>query len=75
MSPRTGLRPCDLPTQGGRAEQRTGPAGSERGVPLPAQAAQSTKATGDLLRRFKELGANMKSHPPPTAAEQELMVR
>ena len=50
-------------------------AGSERGVPLPAQAAQSTKATGDLLRRFKELGANMKSHPPPTAAEQELLVR
>lgn len=49
-------------------------AGTERAVPLPEQAAQSTKATGDLLRRFKEMGANMKSHPPPSAAEQDLLV-
>ena len=41
-------------------------------MPLPEEAAKSAKATHDLLRRFKELGANMKSHPPPSAIEQDL---
>jgi len=43
-------------------------------VPLPEEAAKSAKATHDLLRRFKELGTNMKSHPPPSAMEQDLQV-
>ncbi len=50
------------------------PAGQERAVPLPEDAAKSAKATHDLLRRFKELGTNMKSHPPPSALEQDLQV-
>ena len=41
-------------------------------MPLPEEAAKSAKATHDLLRRFKELGTNMKSHPPPSAIEQDL---
>ena len=43
-------------------------------MPLPEEAAKSAKATHDLLRRFKELGTNMKSHPPPSAIEQDLQV-
>ena len=49
-------------------------AGQERAVPLPEEAAKSAKATHDLLRRFKELGTNMKAHPPPSALEQDLQV-
>lgn len=37
-------------------------AGTERSVTLPTEAVQSTKNSSDLLRRFKEMGANMKSH-------------
>ena len=43
-------------------------------MPLPEEAAKSTKASHDLLRRFKELGANMKTHAPPSAIEQDLQV-
>ena len=50
------------------------PAGQERAVPLPEEAAKSAKATHDLLRRFKELGTNMKAHAPPSAIEQDLQV-
>ncbi|KAK9835396.1 hypothetical protein WJX81_006991 [Elliptochloris bilobata] len=42
--------------------------GSEGAIPAPAEAAKSTKATGDLLRRFKELGQSMRNdykEPPP----------
>ena len=49
-------------------------AGQERAVPLPEEAAKSAKATHDLLRRFKELGTNMKAHAPPSAIEQDLQV-
>ena len=44
------------------------PAGSEGAIPAPADAAKSTKATGDLLRRFKEMGQSMRNdykEPPP----------
>ena len=42
-------------------------AGQERSIPAPSEAAQSTKASGDLLRRFKELRESLRneySEPP-----------
>lgn len=35
--------------------------GSDRAIPNPSEAAQSTSRTSDLLRRFRELGTSMKS--------------
>lgn len=43
-------------------------------MPTAAEAAQSTRATGDLLRRFKEQTTSMKHHPPPSEAELDLLV-
>ncbi len=52
-------------------------AGSEGAIPAPAQAAQSTKATGDLLRRFKELGQSVRNDykEPPALDDNETMLR
>jgi hypothetical protein len=48
--------------------------GAEPSVPSAAEAAQSTRRTGDLLRRFKEQTTSMKHHPPPSEAELDLLV-
>ena len=54
-------------------------AGSEGAIPAPADAAKSTRATGDLLRRFKEMGQSMrndyKEPPPLDDAETNLRAR
>ena len=44
-------------------------------MPLPSEAVQSTRATTDLLRRYKETATSYKHHPPPSEAELDLMVR
>ena len=58
---------------------RARPAGSEGAIPAPADAAKSTRATGDLLRRFKEMGQSMrndyKEPPPLDDAETNLRAR
>ena len=50
------------------------PAGQEGAIAAPAEAAQSTKHTGDLLRRFKEYATSvkegMKAEPPPLTEEE-----
>lgn len=43
-------------------------------MPSAAEAAQSTRRTGDLLRRIKEQTTSMKHHPPPSEAELDLLV-
>ena len=50
------------------------PAGQEGAIAAPAEAAQSTKHTSDLLRRFKEYATSvkegMKAEPPPLTEEE-----
>lgn len=48
--------------------------GAQPSVPSVAEAAQSTRRTGDLLRRIKEQTTSMKHHPPPSEAELDLLV-
>ena len=49
-------------------------AGQEGAITAPAEAAQSTKHTSDLLRRFKEYATSvkegMKAEPPPLTEEE-----
>lgn len=49
-------------------------AGQEGAIAAPAEAAQSTKATSDLLRRFKEYATSvkegMKAEPAPLTDEE-----
>ena len=51
-----------------------GAAGQEGAIAAPAKAAQSTKATSDLLRRFKEYATSvkegMKAEPAPLTDEE-----
>ena len=50
------------------------PTGQEGAITAPAEAAQSTKHTSDLLRRFKEYATSvkegMKAEPPPLTEEE-----
>ena len=50
-------------------------AGQEGAIAAPAEAAQSTKATSDLLRRFKEYATSvkegMKAEPAPLTDEED----
>jgi len=46
--------------------------GQEPAVPSVEEAAQSTRKTGDLLRRFKETKVTMHQPPPPTDEELDL---
>jgi hypothetical protein len=48
--------------------------GQERAVTMPTEAAQSTKNTSDLLRRFKELNTSIKSHAELEPEERNLRV-
>lgn len=52
-------------------------AGQDRGIPGPAEAAQSTKASGDLLRRFKEMGQAVRNdyREPPILSDTEVGLR
>ena len=54
-------------------------AGQERAIPTPTESAQSTRATGDLLRRFKEMRQSVKNEhieaPRLDAEETSLRVR
>lgn len=54
------------------------PAGQEATITAPAEAAQSTKHTSDLLRRWKEYATSfkegLKTEPPPMS-EQEIDLR
>lgn len=43
-------------------------------MPSVEEAAQSTRKTGDLLRRFKETKVTMHQPPPPTDEELDLQV-
>lgn len=51
--------------------------GQEGAITAPAEAAQSTKHTSDLLRRFKEYATsvkeNMKAEPPPLTDEETML--
>ena len=53
------------------------PAGQERSIPAPSEAVQSTKASGDLLRRFKELRESLRNEysEPPMLTETEAQLR
>lgn len=55
-----------------------GAAGSESAIPNPSDAARSTKHTGDLLRRFKELRLDVRheyqEQPAMTQPEADLRV-
>lgn len=57
------------PERGGR-----GGAGQEPTVLSAEEAAQSTRRTGDLLRRLKETKVTMHPPPPPTDEELDLQV-
>lgn len=52
-------------------------AGQEGAIAAPAEAAQSTKHTSDLLRRFKEYATSvkegMKAEPPPLTDEETML--
>ena len=52
-------------------------AGQERSIPAPSEAAQSTKASGDLLRRFKELRESLRNEysEPPSLSQSEVDLR
>ena len=54
-----------------------GSAGSDRTIPAPAEAAQPTSKTGDLLRRLKELGQSVRNDykEPPVLSEIETRLR
>jgi len=54
-----------------------GRAGTEGAIPAPADAAKSTRATGDLLRRLKELGTAVRNDykEPPVMDEAETTLR
>ena len=53
-------------------------AGQEGAITAPAEAAQSTKQTGDLLRRFKEYATSVKEGmraEPPALTDEETALR
>ena len=51
--------------------------GQDRAIPGPTEAAQSTKSTGDLLRRFKEMGQSVRNdyREPPVLSDTEVHLR
>lgn len=62
------LQPMQSSTLEGLARLPKQMFGSDQAIPAPAEAAQSTSRTGDLMRRFKELGASWKSEHKKAAA-------
>lgn len=54
------LAPAHLSTLEGLARLPKQVFGGDRAIPAPQEAAQSTKRSGDLLRRFRELGTSIK---------------
>ena len=52
-------------------------AGQERSIPAPSEAAQSTKASGDLLRRFKEMKQSLTNElqEAPVLTDAEVALR
>ena len=54
-----------------------GAPGQDRAIPGPAEATQSTKSTGDLLRRFKEMGQSVRNdyREPPILSDTEVTLR
>ncbi|KAK9805542.1 hypothetical protein WJX72_004051 [[Myrmecia] bisecta] len=51
--------------------------GQDRAIPAPFEAAQSTKNTSDLLRRFKEMGQSYRNEykEPPALPDDEVNLR